>query len=219
MKYFITLLLCCSALCAEKNNENKLFLHSVSLLPIPAFSLPDNLCTLARKNGIDTVTPLVLDLDGDKKIQASNGKWLPHRFDPKSKAVTFDINGDHFDEYMEWVGPQDGLLIEVKKGKISGLNLFGSPGGFSNGFEKLSVRDKNKDNIISDKELTGLSIWQDKNANAKIDEGEIKSLSSLKITSLHLKHRLFSASFIQNGKKKTMWDWHPAIQIIKKMPK
>ncbi|BBM82427.1 hypothetical protein [Candidatus Uabimicrobium amorphum] len=168
---------------------------------------------------IHYATPLVLDMDGDKKLQASGGKWLPHRFDPKSKTATFDINGDHFAEFMEWVGPNDGLLVRYEKGEMNGLNLFGDAGGFKHGFEKLSVLDKNNDKAISGEELKGLSVWQDKNGNAKVDKGEIKSVQSLKITSISVKHRMFSSSFVQDGKTKSMWDWHPAIQIIKRIRK
>ena len=164
-------------------------------------------------------TPLVLDMDGDKKLQASGGQWLPHRFHPKAKTATFDINGDHFAEFMEWVGPNDGLLVRYEKGEMSGLNLFGDAGGFKHGFEKLSVLDKNNDKAISGEELKGLSVWQDKNGNARVDKGEIKSVEDLKITSLSLKHRMFSSSFVQDGKTKSMWDWHPAIQVIKKIRK
>ncbi|WP_372369637.1 hypothetical protein [Candidatus Uabimicrobium sp. HlEnr_7] len=217
MKYFATLLtiLSCWIYAEDKIEDKQIFFDKAYLLPIPLIVLPENLV----ENFTSVVTPIVLDMDGDKKLQASGGQWLPHRFNPKVRTATFDINGDHFAEFMEWVGPKDGLLVRYTKGEINGLNLFGSPGGFNNGFEKLSTLDKNNDKIIDGKELEGLSVWQDNNSDAKVDKGEIKRVQDLKITSLSLKHRMFSSFFIQDGKSKTMWDWHPSIQIIKKIRK
>jgi len=58
-----------------------------------------------------TETPIVLDMDGDGKLEASNGEWITHEMVVTAeKLVTFDMNADGFDELTEWVGPNDGLL-------------------------------------------------------------------------------------------------------------
>ena len=166
-------------------------------------------------------TPLVFDMDGDKKLQASNGVWLPHPLKTKKEnLVEFDINGDQFDELIEWVGPEDGLLItydKKTKGHVNGNHLFGRAGGFSSGFEKLWPWDKDKDYKITDKELEGLSIWQDKNSNARVEAGEIKSVQDLGITTIFLSNnRLQVSRCIKDGKKMLIWDWSPVMIMVKK---
>jgi hypothetical protein len=166
-----------------------------------------------------TTTPLVLDMDGDGKLEASKGEHLPHNLttDP-ANMVNFDINGDGFDELVEWVGPNDGLLVRYTEGEeMTGLNLFGSATGFQDGYQSLSVLDANKDNVISGAELEGLSVWQDANGNAKVDAGEIKTVQALGITAINVTHIGLKSSFQRNGKYATMWDWHPCTIVVRKM--
>lgn len=163
-----------------------------------------------------SISPIVLDMDGDGKLEASKGKWLPHKYE-RSRLVEFDMNGDGFVDIVEWVGKNDGLLLEYKKGRrVNGRHLFGEVGGFKNGYEKLSVFDRNNDNILKGKELRKLSVWVDKNGNAKVDEGEVKSLKELKITQISLKHKRLVSSFVQGGKTKKMWDWYPNVFQVKR---
>ncbi|BBM84048.1 hypothetical protein [Candidatus Uabimicrobium amorphum] len=181
------------------------------------------LATITTPNGVfelnafGVATPIVLDMDGDKRLEASGGKWLPHSSIEKDTRRAFDINGDGFPEVIEWVGPNDGLLVQYDGGQINGNHLFGDAGGFKHGFEKLSLLDENNDNVLNGAELETLSVWQDKNSNAKVDNGEVKSLQELNITSINVKHRLFTSSFTQNGESKMLWDWHPATHMVKKI--
>lgn len=162
-------------------------------------------------------SPLVLDMDGDDAIQASNGKWLPHRY-TRAKMAEFDISGDGFVDITEWVGPTDGLLLVYKEGQeVSANELFGNAGGFDHGYEKLSLFDKNGDRQISGEELSTLSVWQDSNGNAKVDKGEVASVQSLGITMISLQYddNLVS-QFVQNGKTKKVYDWYPSVFAVKK---
>jgi hypothetical protein len=168
-------------------------------------------------------TPIVLDLDGDGRLEASNGVWLPHQLALKDskdaeKLVSFDMNGDGFAEMTEWVGPNDGLLITYVEGeKVSAKNLYGNEGGkYQHGYEKLSLLDMNLDRKLTGAELRTLSVWQDKNGDAKVDAGEISSLTSLGITELRLNHKNCVSHFIQNGARKAMWDWFPVTFEVKK---
>jgi hypothetical protein len=168
-------------------------------------------------NAFGVYTPIVLDMDGDKRLQASKGQWLPHSVADEKNRRAFDINGDGFPEVIEWVGPNDGLLVQYDGGEINGTHLFGDAGGFTHGFEKLSLLDKDGNGVLENEELETLSVWQDKNGNAKADEGEVLTVQELNITSIGVKHRLFTASFEQNGETKMLWDWHPATHIVKKI--
>lgn len=155
-------------------------------------------------------SPLVLDMDGDNKLEASKGQYRPHPY-TGVKLVPFDMNGDFFDEMVEWVGPNDGLLIQHKASeKVNGNHLFGNAGGWRHGFEKLATLDKNKDGMLKGQELATLSVWQDKNANGLADAGEVKSVSTLGITMIKTSHtEELVSSFEQNGAAKKMWDWYP----------
>lgn len=158
-------------------------------------------------------SPLILDLDGDGKLEASNGQWMPHAF-TGNKTVEFDIDGDNFLELVEWVGPNDGILLVYKGAghQVTGKDFFGSSDArFFNGYEKLSLLDKNNDKQISGEELATLSVWQDKNANGEVEAGEVVLVTSLGITSISLKHdKQLVSSFVQNGINKTVWDWFPS---------
>jgi len=166
----------------------------------------------------DTTTPIVLDLDGDGKLEASKGNYLPHGLCvPESELVAFDMNADGFEELVEWVGANDGLLVhDIVNNEVSAKNLFGDATGFKDGFEQLATLDTNKDDALTGEELAGLAVWQDKNRNAKIDNGEIHSLESLGITKLNVKAIELTATFERNGKYYMMWDWNPVTIMVKK---
>jgi len=168
----------------------------------------------------DTTTPIVLDMDADGCLQASSGKWLPHAVTQDVALVEFDMNGDGFDEMIEWVGANDGLLIAYNPNeKVTGRNLFGDANGFSNGFEQLAARDTNGDSKLTQEELKDLSVWQDKNGNASVDFGEITAVSDLGITEINTTHVGMVSSFVRNGETCTMWDWHPTTALVKKANK
>jgi len=165
-----------------------------------------------------TETPIVLDIDGDGKLEASNGEWLTHEMVVKpEKLVTFDMNADGFDELTEWVGANDGLLVEYESGVISAKNLFGSEGGkYRDGFEKLALLDKDGDKKLAGDELKTLSVWLDKNGNAKVDDGEISAVAALGITEISVEHKNLVSSFVKDAKTQVMWDWNPATMMVKK---
>jgi hypothetical protein len=168
-------------------------------------------------NGSIVVSPIVLDLSGKGKLEASNGQYLPHpgKMD-KNNMVVFDYFNNGFPIAMEWVGPNDGLLVETQAdGSVNGSTLFSLTGGWSNGYEELSLRDTNADKVLKADELKGLSVWQDKNRNTKADEGEMQTVEDLKISEISLKHRVFKSSFVMDGKTHTMWDWWPSAYEIK----
>lgn len=164
-------------------------------------------------------SPLVLDLDNDGKIDASNGLWLPHMYQQNSTLVEFDINGDGFVELCEWVGPNDGLLLvyDAKKDYVDGNDLFGNAGGYDHGYEKLMLRDANNDNMLTETELVGLSVWQDRNTNGTIEKGEVSSVQELGITLISLDYDSNVVShFCQNDVQKKMVDWFPTLFVIKR---
>jgi len=161
-------------------------------------------------------SPIVLDMDGDGRLEASNGKWLPHAA-PEGIVAEFDMDGDSFVDVTEWVGPNDGILLVYNGQDVDANSLFGDANGYFHGYEKLSLLDENNDQQISGNELKTLSVWQDKNGDAKVDKGEIASVESLGITSISLSHdSQLVSSFVQNGVSKKVWDWYPTMLKVQR---
>lgn len=178
-----------------------------------------------RKNwGGKSASPIILDLDGNGKPDVADGEWKPHadKFDA-SRTAMFDINGTGKKVLTEWVGPNDGLLVQPDKdGKVtSGNQLFGTAGGNADGYEKLQKLDAElhggvargyldeQDFETLDKQGKGLKVWQDKNTNAETDAGELKSLKELGITRISTTHKNYQSSFVINGQERKTWDWWP----------
>lgn len=174
-------------------------------------------------SALRTISPLLLDMDGDGAIQASGGQWLPHRELHKERMAFFDFHGDKFPVLMEWPGPNDGILCQPNPdGTIDGRNLFGTATGFKDGFEALKVRDTNGDGKIRGEELKGLAVWTDLNSDARVQKGEVKSLAEHKISELSITHKKYAASFIKNGQAERMFDWWPQtyeLNRVRLMPK
>jgi hypothetical protein len=156
------------------------------------------------------ISPLVLNLDGTGRLQASGGAWMPHELNTDRMAF-FDLHGNGFPVMMEWVGPKDGLLCMPKPdGTIDGTCLFGTATGFESGYEALSALDQNGDWKVSGAELAGLKVWQDLNSNAKPEGVEVQGVEDYGITAINLKHDdQFQSTFVMNGQAHKMWDWWP----------
>ena len=164
------------------------------------------------------ISPIVLKMNGETRLEASGGHWQAHpgQFDIAHKAL-FDFYGNGFPVAMEWVGPSDGLLCKPKTdGSVDGTCLFGTSTGFSSGYEQLASLDENMDGRVSGKELKGLFVWQDRNGNARADIGELKSLQEVGVTELNVAHKDYKSTFTMNGKSCTMYDWWPTTLEIKK---
>ncbi len=165
------------------------------------------------------VSPLILDLTGKGRIQASGGQYLPHRNEfNMTHRVLFDFYGNGFPVAMEWVGPQDGLLVMPKAdGSIDGTCLFGTATGYETGFEQLASLDGNLDLKISGAELAGLKVWQDKNGNARGDQGELTAVQDLGISELSLRNNKMVGSYKMKGQTFKMFDWWPTVMELKKV--
>lgn len=164
-----------------------------------------------------SVSPIVLDLDGDGRIEASNGNYLPHQGEFSKDAVLFDFYGNGFPVACEWVGANDGLLCRPNAdGSVYGTNLFGTANGFSNGYDELSTLDTNKNGAIDGQELAGLMVWTDTNHNGIADKGELKSVESLGITSINVNHNKLASTFTRNGETFKTFDWCPTVAPLRK---
>jgi len=169
-------------------------------------------------NHVETISPIVLDLDGDGALEASNGQWLPHpaSFD-KTRVALFDFHANGFPMATEWVGPNDGLLVRPHEdGSVDGSCLFGSNRGYNDGFEALSGLDADNNGQVEGAELQGLMVWQDSNSNAVVDGGELLTLDGLGITALNVRHDNLKSTYTRNGKSFSSFDWWPSAMELRK---
>ncbi len=157
-------------------------------------------------------SPLVLDMDGDGRLAASGGEWLPHPLGWSEVIRPFDLDGDGYEELTEWVGPGDGLLTTwtpASDAPLTANHLFGDAEGHANGYAKLAGQDIDGDGHIKAGELDGLSVWQDADGDAKPGTGEVRTAKELRITDIRLEHRQLRSAFVMDGKERLVWDWYP----------
>jgi len=105
------------------------------------------------------------------------------------------------------------------QGKVEGaLELFGTAGGFTDGFEKLSmICDHDNNGWVEGKELEGLKIWIDANHNGICEPEELHELSDFGITRISTRHENYVSSYqTADGSEHTLWDWWPASMEIRK---
>ncbi|MGD1892651.1 MAG: calcium-binding protein [Cyclobacteriaceae bacterium] len=148
----------------------------------------------------ESITPLVLDLDGDGiELTDVNGP----------NAVYWDIDQDGFKEASAWVGPDDGLLALDQNG--DGVindhgELFGNDASISAGFNadgyiKLSQLDTNNDDVIDsqDAQFGDLLVWIDANTDGISQSDELNTLADLNIASLDLNYSSSSIGSIEGN--------------------
>ncbi len=187
----------------------------------------DTVTKTTTKTGSKTVTyqlntkrvysPIVLDLDGDGKIEASDGHYLAH--DTFSTRVTaFDFFGNGFPVLTEWVGANDGLLCRPNAdGSVKGTNLFGIANGFDNGYEEMASLDVDNSGALEGAELKDLRVWTDVNGNGIAEANELKTLEELGITSIKVSHNNYASTFVRNGKTYKSFDWWPNCREMRKV--
>ena len=168
-------------------------------------------------------SPIIIDLNGDGKPGTSRNIWKAHwpAFFSERTAI-FDMSGTGRDDLVEWLGTSDGLLVKPEAdGSVkNALNLFGTAGGYKDGYEKMSkVLDLDKNGWVEKDELHGLYIWVDKNGNAKVDKGEMKTVQEYGIERISVKHKEYQSVCYIKGKKVMIWDWWPTgkeLMVIQK---
>lgn len=168
-------------------------------------------------NATRKYSPIVLDLDGDGKIEASNGQYLAHN-DFSSKVVSFDFFGNGFPVLTEWVGANDGLLCRPNAdGSVKGTNLFGIANGFDNGYEEMASLDVDNSGSLEGAELKELRVWTDVNGNGIAEANELKTLDELGITSIKVSHNNYASTFVRNGQTFKSFDWWPNCREMRKV--
>nr|WP_318381956.1 calcium-binding protein [uncultured Enterobacter sp.] len=136
----------------------------------------------------DAASPVIIDLDGDGIETLS-----------LAENIFFDHDGNQFAENTGWVAADDGLLVLDKNanGLIeTGNELFGNNSQLSdgtlagNGYQALRDHDSNQDGVLNreDKIWQRMQVWQDKNGNAQVDEGELLSMEDAGIAAIDTRY-------------------------------
>lgn len=190
-----------------------------------------------------TGSPIALDLNHDGRIgvtgrSTARTRKIDHSFVSEG-SVRFDLFGVNKPLQIEWMNRDgDALLVDDRDGAatkaaqgdgvVSGKQLFGSAGGFDNGYAKLAVLLMEQNRLASagtagfqvatslrGMALDGLKAWIDGNGDARIQPGELRTLESLGITEIAglptyarnaADEQVLVASFTQNGEKRLAED-------------
>jgi tetratricopeptide (TPR) repeat protein len=104
--------------------------------------------------------------------------------------VCFDADGSGLLHEWTWFSRDAGILVYDPHGKrqiTSALQWFGNVTFWmfwDNGYEAMHALDDNGDGMLTGRELDGLAVWVDGNANGVCEPGEVKTLAELGITAL-----------------------------------
>ncbi|ROP59466.1 Ca2+-binding RTX toxin-like protein [Enterobacter sp. BIGb0383] len=129
-------------------------------------------------------SPVILDLDNDGVETLS-----------LDAGIFFDHDGNRFAERSGWVAPDDGLLVLDRddNGIIdSGSELFGDSTWLengelaANGYQALQALDSNQDGVLdgNDPLWQQLQVWQDRNSNGRVDDGELLTMEQADVASI-----------------------------------
>ena len=149
--------------------------------------------TLRFKGGVEVgvTSPIILDLDG-RGVQTVSAS--------KSKA-RFDLDQDGFRDDTSWIGKTEGILFldrdhdgtVTNAGEIS----FSDDAPLApSDLAGLVSFDTNSDGQLSsaDDRFKDFGVWIDRDSDGKVDNGEVKNLSSAGVASINLTATAVAAS-------------------------
>lgn len=122
-------------------------------------------------------SPLVVDLDGDGKIETVSTDGNVH----------FDFDSNQKIENSGWIGKNEGFLVRDINGNgqiDNGTEMFGNHTVLQNGknavngFEALKDLDSNGNGKFDaeDDAWSQVKVWRDTNTNGIVDSGELLTL-------------------------------------------
>ncbi len=160
------------------------------------------------------ITPIIFPLDDPAPLAS----LLAH-----DHRVRFDLAGDGKAGSWPWVKPSTGILVWDPKhtGRItSGQQLFGSVTwwiAWPNGYQPLALLDNDGDGWLAGKELQGLAVWVDANANGVSDADEVRLLARHNIARIAVQQTETIADTpsnprgiqLRDGRYLPTYDWTP----------
>lgn len=143
----------------------------------------------------------------------------------ESGRTRFDLAGDGGDRQWPWLKADVGLLVwdpDRTRRIASGRQLFGTSTWWifwETGYHALAALDDDGDGQLRGGELDGIAAWFDRDGNGQSDQGEVVSLSSLRIVALRTAGESHSAEDVAawnpagielaGGQTLPTWDWRP----------
>lgn len=160
--------------------------------------------------GLSMVSPLLLDLDRNGKPDVSGGSGLSDgRFD-WTRVALFDWAGNGVPDLSEWIGPSDGLLCRPNRANQCDVgSLFGTHGGFRDGYAALAQLDRDDNGLVERAELAGIAVWQDRNGDAITDASELLALADIGLSAIAVDHTDYASIALINHDIMKTWDWWP----------
>jgi hypothetical protein len=151
----------------------------------------------AQFDALQSVTPIVLDLDGNGVTTLS-----------AAQGVQFDLAATGSTAQVGWVGSGDGLLVRDINGDgliNDGTELFGGATQLANGqragngYVAMAALDSNGDGKLSaaDAAFNELKVWVDGDADGQTDTGELLGLLDAGVLEINLDYAL--GSEVDNG--------------------
>lgn len=164
-------------------NNDPLVITANSYADIDSGEIADLLNAIREAAAAGLLPPIVIDMDGDGV-----------EFDDIENGILFDADGDGVKERVAWADEDDAVLVYDQNGNndIDGLNeiSFARYAGKigATDLEGLRHFDTNNDLILdaNDAEFESFKLWQDKNGDGIVDEGEMQTLTEAGIESLEL---------------------------------
>ncbi|MEM8922391.1 MAG: hypothetical protein AAGD35_02740 [Actinomycetota bacterium] len=163
--------------------------------------------TPVRCRRID-VSPIALDLDRSGAVERIE------------TTVVLDITADGSADVLgEWFAPTEGILLDTADGlstdgAVTGRALIGDGGGrYADGFQKLALHDLDGDVMVSSHEFADLRVWVDADSDARVDPGELSTLTTHGVTALAVAHRsMVSTARLVDGSVMMTEDlWFPVL--------
>jgi hypothetical protein len=134
--------------------------------------------------------------------------WEPGvSLEENTTVVPFSLSAEYPTAHSLWKASEKAPLLvydPMKTGQVtSARQLFGNytfggvrseagldqsgplTGAWENGYQALALLDSNQDGAIRGVELKDLALWFDKNRDAKVDEGEMRTLLSEGVAALY----------------------------------
>jgi hypothetical protein len=160
------------------------------------------------------ITPIV--------VASRTDASLDDLVDPR-RTVPFDLDGTGRGHSWPWVKPDTGILVwdPEETGHIaSGRQLFGSVTWWlfwDHGYAALAALDDDGNGALTGRELAGIAIWHDRNADGASDPGEVQSARRAGIVRISVKCRRSERGVLSNhfgvefesGDVRPTFDWTP----------
>jgi hypothetical protein len=180
------------------------------------------LVSVGGENETEDDSPILVDTLGLGYPDLLAGpEWnvprLPFASEKVYRKFNLDLKGE---KWWEWVGGKTPLLVYGESGEapveVTGAELFGNYSfgrRWAHGYEALAVLDVDLSGWVEGREMGELFLWYDRNADAKVEPGEMVPASS-EVRRLSVKPEYqagkkspYSSAERLDGVTIRTWDW------------